>query len=127
VTRAIRVLVVDDDAPIRDAVAALLAEEGYDARGAGSRAEALGRVDDWRPDVLLLDVAMPGGRDAEVLVAAARRRRGGGGVPLVLMSATVPHALPPLAARVGAAAYLAKPLEAEHLLAAIARAAGRGA
>ena len=56
------VMVVDDDAELRDTVCELLAEEGYRILGAASGGAALARLRDGgpRPDLILLDLMMPG-------------------------------------------------------------------
>lgn len=56
---AARVLVVDDDNAIRTMLLTVLEATGYDARGAHDGADALELLGQWRPDVILLDLAMP--------------------------------------------------------------------
>jgi putative two-component system response regulator len=55
-----RVLVVDDDAPLRSLLLATLAADEFDVREAGSSEEARELLRSWRPAVLLLDVSLPG-------------------------------------------------------------------
>jgi ribonuclease P protein subunit RPR2 len=55
-----RVLIVDDDAPLRSLLRATLAADEFDVREAGSSEEALQVMRFWRPAVLLLDVNLPG-------------------------------------------------------------------
>jgi CheY-like chemotaxis protein len=55
-----RVLVVDDDADIRELLVEFLGSEGYDVAAAGDGVEALERARAHRPDVILLDLMMPG-------------------------------------------------------------------
>jgi response regulator RpfG family c-di-GMP phosphodiesterase len=55
-----RVLVVDDDAPLRSLLLATLAADEFDVREAGSSEEAREVMRSWRPAVLLLDVSLPG-------------------------------------------------------------------
>jgi len=55
-----RVLVVDDDAPLRSLLLATLAADEFDVREAGSSEEAREVLRSWRPAVLLLDVSLPG-------------------------------------------------------------------
>lgn len=55
-----RVLVVDDDQSIREAMELALADEGYEVQVASDGASALTLLEQWRPDVILLDMKMAG-------------------------------------------------------------------
>src|SRR3989442_15830359 len=55
-----RVFVVDDQEPVRDLCARMLAVRGHEVLGVGSGAEAVALYDELRPDAVLLDVDMPG-------------------------------------------------------------------
>ena len=55
-----RILVVDDQAYIRDVHVLLLRAAGYEATAVGSATEALARIPDVQPDLILLDMGMPG-------------------------------------------------------------------
>ena len=81
------VLVVEDDAPTREMIAALLEDEGYHVRTAADGAHALGLLRGWRPDAIVLDVAMPG-VDAVEFRAVQVGIPGAGDVPVLLTSAT---------------------------------------
>src|ERR1051325_12226321 len=54
-----RILVIDEDDAVRAAYERLLAHAGYDVRAARSPYEGLENTGDWKPDVILLDLAMP--------------------------------------------------------------------
>src|SRR5581483_10950225 len=54
-----RVLVVEDDRGIRDLLAAVLTDEGFDVRQAANGKEALAVLERWQPDAILLDLMMP--------------------------------------------------------------------
>nr|WP_083415219.1 response regulator [Nocardia seriolae] len=54
-----RVLVVDDEAAVREALVRALATEGYETRGVGDGATALTEIAGWQPEVVVLDVLMP--------------------------------------------------------------------
>lgn len=58
-TRAVRILVVDDDPAIRRLLQRLLQQEGYIVDVAGDGQAALARIREERPDLLLLDLMMP--------------------------------------------------------------------
>lgn len=80
-----RILIVDDDPGVREAVSTLLALEGYDLDVASNGQEALAQADAAPPDVVLLDVLMPGMDGFEV----CRRLRGDparAGVLIVLIT-----------------------------------------
>jgi len=65
------VLVVDDDTDIREAVAEVLAGEGYQVLGAGDGAEALTKCRAFHPSLVLLDLMMPGMNGWEFRAAQA--------------------------------------------------------
>jgi signal transduction histidine kinase len=112
------VLIVDD---YPDAVAlyeALLADDGHRVRTAQSGVEALKLVDEHEPEVVLLDVSMPGLDGVEVL-KRLRGRRGGGPAVLMLTAARrEPHAIE-AGLKEGADAYLTKPIDSRELLARV--------
>src|SRR5262249_36648636 len=54
-----RILVVDDDRDTVTSLLAILRDEGYDARGANDGYSALREVDEFDPDVVVVDIAMP--------------------------------------------------------------------
>ena len=76
------VLVVDDEAAIRQLVQLALEDEGYQTRGATTGAEALAAVERERPDLVLSDVWMP-----QMDGLALARRLVHLGIPVILMSA----------------------------------------
>jgi CheY-like chemotaxis protein len=80
------VLVVDDDATIRELVAEALELEGYGAESAATGEGALGRVRALRPDLVLLDVALPT-MDSPAFLEACRREPSCADVRIVLMTA----------------------------------------
>src|SRR5439155_15100832 len=77
------VLIVDDEPNIRRMVGALLGAEGYDVRDAADGATGLGRVRESEPDVVLLDLMMPGELDG--LATLAQLREAAPDVPVVMM------------------------------------------
>ncbi len=113
-----RVLVIDDEAPIRSALEDLLADEGYEVRTAPDGRQGLEILAVWTPDVILLDLSMPvmGGaafREAQLGLAG-----GGRGVPIIVLTGY--RDPDERARRIGAAAVLVKPFDLDDLEAAIA-------
>jgi signal transduction histidine kinase len=110
------VLVVDDFADARALYEALLSEDGHTIRTANSGKEALAMAEQREPELVLLDVSMPGMDGVEVL-RRLRARPGGGPAVLMLTAARrEPHAIE-AGLKQGADAYLTKPIDARELLA----------
>ena len=111
--RAPLVLVVDDDPDILDAIRDVVEAEGYRVAQARHGAEALDRVAEERPDVVLLDLMMPV-MDGVAFAEALRARPAWAGIPVVVISAVGD---PERARAVRARAYLPKPFGVDDLLA----------
>jgi len=111
-----RVLVVDDDPAIRQVIALALGDEGYEVDVAADGRAALAAIARHHPDLILLDMKMPGADGWEfVRHYRARYERQ---APIVVLTAA-----PDVAERgeaVHAAAYLAKPFDLDALLACVA-------
>lgn len=107
-----RVLVVDDDARSRLAVARILAEEGYDATVAADGEEASGMLASWRPDLVLTDLDMPR-LDGQGLLLRVRKVLPG--TPVIVLSARGTEA-GSLGPGLGASAYFPKPVHLDALL-----------
>src|SRR5437016_2171447 len=117
------VLVVDDDGPILRMLERTLSADGYDVTAASGGGEALAAVERSVPDLVILDVAMPGVDG----LAVCRRLRGKGlDLPILLLTArdAVEDRVAGLDA--GADDYLVKPFAAEELLARIRALLRRG-
>ena len=117
------VLVVDDDPDILDAICEILAGEGYRVARARHGLEALQRVEEERPALILLDLMMPV-MDGLAFAHAVRQTPRGGDLPIVVISADG-HAQK--AFSVGARGFLAKPFDIDSLLAHVADGTGAGA
>ena len=114
--RSVRVLVVEDDRPVRTSLEVALGEEGYEVC---ARADASGIqriVDNFRPDLAILDVRLGNGPDG---YSTARLLRAHGDVPVIMLTAadTVAERLEGFSA--GADDYLIKPFSIAELLARV--------
>ena len=114
-TRAMRILLVDDDVSIQRAVAPLLRSRGYEVDVVGTGAEATSAVADQAPDLVVLDLGLPDLEGVEV----CRRIRKQSKMPIVVLSARAGEADKVAALDIGADDYVTKPFSAEELLARI--------
>ena len=119
-----RVLVVDDDPPLRRMLARTLAAEGYEVTVAADGGAALAEAERAAPDVIVLDVAMP----ALDGLAVCRRLRGKG-LPTPILMLTARDAVPDRVAglEAGADDYLVKPFAVQELIARLRALTRRGA
>src|SRR5512132_3400954 len=114
------VLIVDDEPNIRRMVGALLASEGYEVRDAADGATGLARAAESAPDVVLLDLMMPGEMDG--LGTLARLRETAPDIPVIMMSGKAGLSDAVKATKLGAFNFLEKPLSPEGVLLALASA-----
>ncbi len=114
------VLIVDDEPNIRRMVGALLASEGYEVRDAAEGAGGIARVAESCPDVVLLDLMIPGELDG--LATLARLRELVPDVPVIMMSGKAGLSDAVKATKLGAFNFLEKPLSPEGVLLALASA-----
>jgi len=112
-----RVLLVDDEANIRKMVGALLQAEGFETAEAANGAIALTALEGGVPDVILLDLMMPGGPDGLETLEQLKRRAPD--VPVVMMSGKASLTDAVRATKLGAFQFLEKPLTPEGVLVAI--------
>ncbi len=118
---ALDVLVVDDEADIRELVTGVLEDEGYSARAAGDSDAALAALAERRPSLVLLDVWLQGSRlDGLELLDEIKRRDAT--LPVIVISGHGNIDTAVAALKRGAADFIEKPFEAESLMHAVARA-----
>lgn len=121
-----RVLIVDDDSSIRQICREVLEIGGYQVRDAGSANAALAEARRFRPDMILLDVLMPG-IDGYRCAEMIRSDPAIGMAPIMFLSARSDTADKVRAFRSGAEDYMVKPFDADELLARVAKALDRQA
>jgi PAS domain S-box-containing protein len=115
--KGIRILAVDDDGDARDVLGKLLQREQAEVRTAGSARDAVVAVESWQPDILLLDLGMPGESGYELL---ERLRRMGHHAPAVAMTGYAREEDAALVLYAGFQAHLAKPFQMDELCRQIA-------
>ena len=118
---ALEVLVVDDEADIRELVSGVLEDEGYAVRVAANSTEALEAIESRRPSLVLLDVWLQGSRlDGLQLLEEVKRRDPT--LPVLMISGHGNLDTAVAAIREGAADFIEKPFEASRLLHLVGRA-----
>src|SRR5918992_3152314 len=104
------ILVVDDDDRLREYLRVNLEMEGYEVREAGSAEEGLAVLDQEPPDLILLDVMMPG-LDGWEMLSRVRERHGRESIPVVMFSGKVDRKHGAQAEEAGAQAFIGKPFD----------------
>ncbi len=116
----LKIVVVDDEPDTREILSEILHAAGATVATAASLSEALALCDHFRPDLLISDIAMPGG-DGYALVRQLRRRgpRRGSWMPAIAVSAHAREEDRRRALAAGFARYVTKPVEPTDLLTAV--------
>lgn len=109
------ILIVDDHEGIREALSAYLAREGMRIRTARHAAEARRMIEQQAPDLLVLDVMMPG----EDGFSLCRHLRSEGRIPIIFLTAVTELSQRVAGLELGADDYITKPFEPVELLARI--------
>jgi len=112
--RTPRIVVVDDDAAVGAAIAELLAPEGFEVESPADAAAALPELIRWVPDLVILDVNMPGMSGWE-LCAILRRQSATRAVPVLFLTGRTEVKDRITAMQLGGSDYLAKPFGADEL------------
>ncbi len=113
-----KILVIDDDEGIVDALQVFLETSGFDVQTTRKAEEIYDRIKEYKPDVVLLDVLMSG-LDGRQICKTLKATPGTKKIPVVIISAH-PSAHKSIAES-GAEAFLAKPFETAELLQIIGR------
>jgi CheY-like chemotaxis protein len=116
-TEASFILVVEDEGPAQELLVSHLEEAGFRAVTVSSGAEAVRKARELRPDIITLDLLMPGKSGWQTL-ADLKQTPSTAAIPVIIVS-VVDESKKALA--LGAAGYLVKPVSKEHLIEAIRR------
>ena len=119
----VRILVVDDEPDANDVVSTLLGSCGAEVRVAASAAQALEVLAQWKPDVMVTDIGMPGEDGYALLTRLDGQRDELGRIPVIALTAyaTTEDRVRLLAA--GFRMHIAKPIEPAELVAGVANVA----
>src|SRR5690349_11025002 len=118
---ALEVLVVDDEADIRELVSGVLEDEGYSVRSAADSTQTLDAIEERRPSMVLLDVWLQGSKlDGLQLLQEVKRRDST--IPVLMISGHGNLDTAVAAVREGAIDFIEKPFEAERLIYLVDRA-----
>ena len=109
------ILIVDDDARLREFVRVNLEMDGYSVREAASAAEGLAALDEEPPDLILLDVMMPE-VDGWEMLRRVRERHGVDSIPVIMFSGKVDERTAGTAEERGAQAFIGKPFDPQQLI-----------
>ncbi|MFN8176142.1 MAG: response regulator transcription factor [Solirubrobacteraceae bacterium] len=115
-TRPVRVLVVEDDEEISQVIQRFLRIDGYEVRIAADGRSALQTAPSFSPDLVLLDLGLPGGIDG---IEVARDLRDGDDVPIIILTARDAVDARVEGLDVGADDYVVKPFDRQELMARI--------
>jgi two-component system, NtrC family, nitrogen regulation response regulator NtrX len=111
-----RILVIDDDAAIRDSMRMILEYEGFDCLLAPTAQEGLAAIEKQTPDIVFLDIKMPG---MDGLEALAKIKQIDGTLPVVMISGHGTTSTVVEAMKAGAVDFIDKPVARERLLVTI--------
>ena len=109
----VKILVVEDDFPIRNLICTTLETQGYQYIAARTGEEAVGKAAAGQPDVMLLDLGLPDMEGVEII----KRVRTWSSMPIIVISARSEDSDKVEALDAGADDYLTKPFSVEELLA----------
>ena len=110
-----KVLVVDDDPALAEMLAIVLRNEGFDSRLCATGDRALAEFRDYRPDIVLLDLMLPGKDGIDV----CKEIRAESGVPIVMLTAKSDTIDVVVGLESGADDYVVKPFKPKELVARI--------
>lgn len=110
-----RVLVVDDEPTVREVVAGYLRRDGHEVSEAGDGPTALALLERERPDLVVLDMMLPGVNGLDIL----RRIRATGDLPVIMLTARAEESDRVAGLELGADDYVVKPFSPRELAARV--------
>jgi DNA-binding response OmpR family regulator len=122
--RKMKVLIADDDRVLTHLVTARLKSKGWQVEVAHDAMQALMFAMKSPPDVIALDIGMPGGTGLEVLKRLKRSSRTEQ-IPVVIVSGSIAPATEATVLSLGAAAFLHKPIDSDEMHATLSRLLGQ--
>ena len=120
-----RVLLIEDEPHIVEAIRFLLVRDGWEVASHGEGTDALAVIRATRPDLVILDVMLPG-RSGYDILQDLRAEPGLAGLPVLMLTARGQSRDREMAERLGASRYMAKPFSNAEVLAAVRELAARG-
>jgi DNA-binding response OmpR family regulator len=110
-----RILIVEDERAIADSVSVTLKREGYDTRAAYDGETGLGLAEEFKPDLVILDLMLPGIGGLDVCRMLRRRSS----VPIIMLTAKAEEVDRVVGLEVGADDYVTKPFSMRELVARV--------
>jgi signal transduction histidine kinase/ActR/RegA family two-component response regulator len=122
----LRVLLVDDEPEARQIISTVITRTGAEVRACNSASEALAKLAEWKPDVILSDIAMPD-EDGYSFIGKVRELPSdrGGEIPAAALTAYARDVDRRQALAAGYQMHIAKPISASQLIIMVAKLAGR--
>lgn len=118
-----KIVIIDDDRDQQTGLRVRLVASGYQVAGATDAMQAIAVVRKEKPDLVLLDIGLPGG-DGHMVLQRLRALTPTSAIPIIVLSAMDPSAHRDRMLNAGASAYFQKPADNAQLLAAIRMALG---
>ena len=118
--RKAKIMVVDDDAQSLELMEAMLVPNGYEVITASDGSKALVTIPVKKPDLILLDIMMPG-LDGYATLSKIKENKTISNIPVVMLTSVGFNLNKELALRLGAAGYITKPVDLTELLNTISR------
>ena len=115
-----KILVVDDDASSLELMEAMLVPNGYEIITANDGSKAVAIIVEQKPDLILLDIMMPG-LDGYSTLAKIKENKTISKIPVVMLTAMGYQLNKELALQIGAVGYITKPVDLAELLKTISR------